>query len=135
MEDFTAIDMFDIFAGDRHAEIVDNRLLVAEIDGHVVGYVSWLPGGFVGRDYITFLNVDPSHERRGIGRALLQAAEAAIGAGRVFVSTEDDNHAMLALLRVEGWIHAGAVAGANAGDRAEMFFYKDRPARAEEETS
>ncbi len=126
LTDLPAINTFDIFAGSRLLEIVDNHMLVAEIDGEVVGYAAWVPRGFVGHDYITYLGVAPSHQRRGIGSTLLQAVEATIGSDRVFVSTQEDNHTMLAFLPVEGWVDAGAVAGAHKGDRAEVFFYKDR---------
>ncbi len=125
LTDLAAINAFDIFAGNRLIEIADDHMLVAEVDGRVVGYVSWLPRGFVGRDYITHLGVNPAHQRRGIGRALLRAAEAAIGASRVFASTDGDNATMLALLPAEGWNLAGSVACVNERDRAELFFYKD----------
>ncbi len=124
--DLAAIDAFDPFAGDRAREAAEGRLFVAEaVGGAVAGYVAWLPAGFVGRDYVTFLAVHPDHRRRGVARTLLRAVERRVGVGRLFVSTEEDNAAMLALLPREGWAHAGAVAGANDGDRAEVFFYKD----------
>lgn len=123
--DFPAIDVFDPFAGNRAGEIAEGRMLVAEDAGEPVAYVSWLPGGFIGRDYISFLCVRPDRRRRGLALALLRAVEERIGSGRLFVSTEEDNEAMLALLPRECWINAGAVAGANEGNHAEVFFYKD----------
>jgi GNAT superfamily N-acetyltransferase len=123
--DFVAIDAFDPFAGDRAREIREGRMLVAEDEGGLSGYVSWLPGGFVGRDYVTFLCVRDDRRRRGVAVALLRAVEALVGGRRLFVSTEEDNAAMLALLPREGWTAAGSVAGANEGNRAEVFFYKD----------
>ena len=125
LTDLSAINAFDIFAGNRLLEIADDHMLVAEIDGRVVGYVSWVPRGFVGHDYITHLGVDPAYQRRGIGRTLLRAAEVAIGAGRLFTSTDENNITMLVLLPLEDWQPAGSVAGVNKGDRAELFFYKD----------
>jgi ribosomal protein S18 acetylase RimI-like enzyme len=135
LSDLAAINAFDIFAGSRLLEIVDNHMLVVEVDDQVVGYAAWAPRGFVGRDYITYLGVTPSHQRRGFGRALLRAVVAEIGPGRVFVSTAENNHTMLALLPVENWIRAGTVAGANEGDRAEVFFYKDHGADEWTETA
>lgn len=126
LSDIAAINGFDTFAGNRILEIADDRMLVAEIAGAVVGYASWLPRGFVRRDYIAFIGVDPVFQRRGLGRALLQAVEVTIGPGRVFTSTDENNAAMIALLPIQGWTYAGSVAGANEGDRAEVFFYKDR---------
>lgn len=124
-DDLAAIKTFNVFGGDRAREIAENRMLVMEEAGQVVGYVSWLISGFVGHDFITYLCVAPSFRRRGIAVRLLRAVEARIGAGRLFVSTEEDNAVMLALLPREGWTLAGAVKGANTGDRAEVFFYKD----------
>jgi len=50
LTDLAAINTFDIFAGSRLLEIVDNHMLVAEVDGEVVGYAAWVPRGFVGHD-------------------------------------------------------------------------------------
>ena len=99
--------------------------------GSVAGYVSWARQGFVGRDYITFLCVQGASRRRGLGTALLRAAVAAIGPGRTFISTEEDNHPMLALLQREGWNFAGSVAGANLNGVVELFFFKDLDAGGE----
>ena len=126
-EDIAAIDAFDRFAGDRSQEIAGGRMLVLEDlpDASVVGYVSWARKGFVGRDYIAFLCVETAHRRCGLATKLLRAAEAAIGPGRIFISTEADNSAMLALLQRENWMFAGSVEGANWNDIAEQFFFKD----------
>lgn len=123
--DLAQINAFDPFAGDRRAEIERGRMLVIQAGGKIIAYISWMPGGFVGRDYITFLCVHPDHRRRGFAVALLKAIERSIGNGRLFVSTEDDNTAMLALLSLHGWTNAGAISGANEQNRAEVFFYKD----------
>lgn len=110
LTDLAAINAFDIFAGNRLLEIADDHMLVAEIDRKVVGYVSWVPKGFVGYDYITHLGVEPAHQRRGVGRALLRAAETATGTGRLFASTDENNIAMSTLLPIERWQPAGSVA-------------------------
>jgi hypothetical protein len=68
----------------------------------------------------------PPHASKGRpGNGFDQRREARIGSGRLFISTEEDNTAMQALLPREGWTLAGSVAGANTGNRAEVFFYKD----------
>ena len=123
--DLQAINAFDIFAGNRLLEVVDNHMFVSETDNQVVGYVSWLPKGFIGHNFISYLGVDPRCQRRGHGRALLHAAQAAIGSGRIYVSADENNSTMLAFLPVEGWTFAGQVAGVHEHDRAELFFYKD----------
>jgi GNAT superfamily N-acetyltransferase len=124
-EDFSQIDSFDPFAGDRRREIAEGRMLVADFGDGPVAYVSWAPQGFVGRDYITFVCVRPDHRRQGVAMSMLRAVDKMVPAGRLFVSTEEDNAAMLVLLPREGWRNAGTVAGANEGNRAEVFFYKD----------
>lgn len=67
--------------------------LVAEYDGRPVGYINVYPGGnggpFVGKGYpeIVDFGVLESHRRRGIGAALMDAAEkiAASYAGAVYL--------------------------------------------------
>jgi ribosomal protein S18 acetylase RimI-like enzyme len=61
---------------DDYAEVVRHRrVTVAERDGRVVGFVAFGPGdeGFS----IDNVAVDPAHQGRGVGRALLEHAEAA----------------------------------------------------------
>jgi ribosomal protein S18 acetylase RimI-like enzyme len=127
-DDIVAVDAFDPFAHDLNQEVAEDRMLVAEVDGRIVGYVSWKPKGFVGRDFISYLAVDPASHRSGYGKALLRAAAERIRRERVFISTEVDNLRMLGLLEQDGWIAAGAVAGANRDGTAEAFFFKDIPA-------
>lgn len=123
--DVTTIDAFDSFAGDRAREASEGRMLVAEVERALVAYVSWAPAGLVGRDYITFLCVDALFRRTGLGAALLRVATTVIGAGRLYISTEEDNAPMLTLLSRERWIAAGAITDINTNGAAERFFYKD----------
>ncbi len=58
---------------------------VAEIDGHVVGFVDW------DADFVNALHVRNDYARRGIGRLLLHHAERAmIGAGQRQARLETD---------------------------------------------
>lgn len=123
--DLQAIEAFDLFAGDRAREIAEGRMLVAETAGAVSGYVAWQPGGLVGRDLITCINVDERHRRRGLASALVRAVLGGLPPGRIFISTEADNEPMLTLLTRYGWHRAGAVAGANASGQAEVLFFED----------
>ena len=123
--DFRSIDTFDIFAGDRQREIREARMIVFERGDEILGYLSWVPAGFVGRDYITYLCVRPDARREGIASQLVEAAEKQFAGARLFISTDDDNDGMLSFLGRKGWTNAGAVEGANDGNRAEVFFYKD----------
>jgi len=82
-------------------ELVDDRLahgtgshyrfLVAEASGTVSGYACWgpIPGTAASVD-LYWIAVDPAAQGKGVGRALLEAAEAEIareGRSRVYVET------------------------------------------------
>lgn len=67
------------------------RFLVAECDGRVAGYACWgaIPGTRSAAD-LYWIAVDPAFQRRGVGAALLAAAEermAAEGRHRIYVET------------------------------------------------
>ncbi len=82
-------------------ELVDDRLslgeashyrfLVAERDGEVLGYACWgpIPATAMSVD-LYWIAVDPRAQGQGVGRALLEAAEAWIlrsGRNRVYIET------------------------------------------------
>lgn len=74
-----------------HGEASHYRFLVAELDGAVVGYACWgpIPGTEESAD-LYWIAVDQAAQGRGVGRALLGAAErwmAASGRVRVYVET------------------------------------------------
>jgi ribosomal protein S18 acetylase RimI-like enzyme len=52
----------------RRVVLVRNELWVAELDGHAVGFMA-ITGNFIDQLY-----VDPEHQRRGIGHALIAHA-------------------------------------------------------------
>lgn len=57
-----------------------NKLLVAETDGAVIGYVHLVDYDLLYNDSlknIMGIAVDPAHQRKGVGKALLCAGEAA----------------------------------------------------------
>ena len=122
--DLSPIMTFDSFPGDRIAEIVDRRMLVAEIDGAVVGYVAWQQGGCIGKDYINKLVIDDRYRRRGIAQQLIGELNTVL-TGRVFISTGAYNQAAVALLQNTGWTAAGQIAGLLPLDQPELFFHRD----------
>jgi ribosomal protein S18 acetylase RimI-like enzyme len=76
------------------------------IAGRAVGLVTWLCGRDQRECEIRALAVDPDARGRGVGRALLAAAEEAIqsdGVGRAWLVTTNDNLAALALYQKAGW--------------------------------
>jgi ribosomal protein S18 acetylase RimI-like enzyme len=90
----------------------DVVLLVAERDGEVIGYVY---AGLEGLDYMALrgpagalydIVVDPRRRRGGVGRALLDAAVAALralGAPQVVLSTAEGNLAAQRLFQSAGF--------------------------------
>jgi ribosomal protein S18 acetylase RimI-like enzyme len=87
-------------------------VLVAENAGQVIGYAY---AGLEGTDYMALrgpagvlydLVVDPDHRRKGIGRALLEAATGALlerGAPRILISTAERNDAAQRLFASAGF--------------------------------
>jgi ribosomal protein S18 acetylase RimI-like enzyme len=73
---------------DRPGEYVAARghqFWVAELNGEVVGFVDW------DGDFVNALHVRPDHARRGVGRRLMEKAEAEIAeAGFPAVRLETD---------------------------------------------
>jgi ribosomal protein S18 acetylase RimI-like enzyme len=76
-------------------EFFDSETAVGCRSGHVAGFVSWNGA------YITWLYVDPSAQRRGIGRRLLQYALRQIGP-EAWTSMIAGNDSALALYRQLG---------------------------------
>ena len=76
-------------------EFFVSETLVACAANKVVGFVSW------NGEYVTWLYVDPSYHRRGIGRRLLRDALHRIGP-EAWTTMLDGNDAALALYRQAG---------------------------------
>lgn len=71
--------------------------LVAEVDGAVVGFVSFWD------DFVTWLYVDPACQGRGIGRALVSAALECIG-DQAWATALASNAASIGLFRSFGMV-------------------------------
>lgn len=94
------------------AQQVDKIVLVAELDGEVVGYAY---AGVEGNDYMVLrgpagevydLVIDPSHRRQGIGSRLLQATLDALarhGAPRAVLFTAAKNKSAEAMFAKAGF--------------------------------
>ncbi len=122
--DLSRLMTFDLFPGDRIAEIVERRMLVAEIGDVVVGYIAWQVGGCVGRDYVNKLVVDDAHRRNGIAMLLIGALNTVL-TGRVFISTGALNAPAIALLERTDWVPAGQIYGLLPLNEATVFFHRD----------
>lgn len=90
------------FARDTEGE----RVLVAEMDGRVVGFVAI----FVTGDFVHHLYVDRPYRGRGVGAALLAAATA--GTPRTpWLKVEAHNTAARGFYAHLGWVAIGEKAG------------------------
>jgi ribosomal protein S18 acetylase RimI-like enzyme len=130
--DLARLIQFDLFPGDRIVEIVERRMLVAEIAGDLAGYVAWQHRGCIGKDYVNKLVVDRTFRRQGVAKALLVGLAKALQ-GRIFISTGNNNQAAKALLTQSGWTFAGEIAGLLASGETELFYYADHPPAAIDE--
>ena len=122
--DVPVIGRFDAFSGARIVEAVERRMLVAEQDDIIVGYIAWQLGGFFDRDYVTKLVVASSYRRQGIASELLLALEQEIQS-RVFITVGETNEAARALLSDLGWKQAGHIEHVVSSGETQLFLFKD----------
>jgi ribosomal protein S18 acetylase RimI-like enzyme len=95
----------------RQFDVRDGNLLVAEVDGRRIGFLSWLTDG----DGAEVLAIGCTERRRGAGRALMRAAAtaaAAAGSQRVWLVTTDANPGAQAFYQRLGYTLAERRAGA-----------------------
>lgn len=100
----TATDSADALAGLLRRD--PDALIVAEADGDIVGSV--IAGWDGWRGSIYRLAVAPDHRRRGLGRALLRAAEehlAGLGARRSHAIVAGTSARAVAFWRATEWEH------------------------------
>ena len=104
------------------ALVYEQASLVAVEHGQIVGFLAIKLGHFYQRDFIDLLFVAPRWRRRGVGRALMRAALKNASTPRVFVSTNESNTPMRALLHSEGWTPSGVLTGLDEDDPEHVFF-------------
>jgi len=97
------------------------RLLVAEVDGELVGYAA--QGRFFGYDFLELLAVRPDKRRQGIATALIKAVEARSASGKLFTSTNRSNTPMRGLCQRLGFQRSGVVENLD-NDDPELIYYK-----------
>lgn len=96
------------FLGRPGAPDPRNLMLVAEVDSRIEGFATAILLDHPDKPLTLFLNelgVNEAFQRRGIGRALIEAIRAegrALGCEASWVLTEGDNHAAQALYRASG---------------------------------
>lgn len=85
--------------------------LKATADGKMVGFVAGDPQPAQGFAWVTTLCVDAPYRRLGIGRALLRAAEAALGMARIRLTVRTSNAPAIRLYSSEGYHEIQHLAG------------------------
>lgn len=121
LSDLGVIDSFDIFAGDRSAEVKRGECFVAVEEQQVVGYIVYNHSFYL-MPFIQFLCFNPKFRRRGFATKLLEYVEGSCDGDKLFTSTESDNLPMLKLLNRRGYRISGVIE--NIQDVSEVVFCK-----------
>lgn len=102
-------------------------IAVAVADGAVAGFIWYVARGAFNRSgYIMLIGVEPWARGRGVGRGLMEHAEAALftEAGDVFLLVSDFNAAAQAFYRRLGYQQVGAIPDYVVPGVAELVFCK-----------
>jgi ribosomal protein S18 acetylase RimI-like enzyme len=112
-----------------HAELLTMRVescevLIFELDAQILGFAIVATRSFFGFDFVELLSVAENDRRMGVGSSLLSEATAQSSTDRIFISTNQSNRPMIALLENATWIFSGKLEGIDDGD-PELIYYKD----------
>jgi ribosomal protein S18 acetylase RimI-like enzyme len=81
----------------------DVERLKAIVEGHMVGFVAGDRRGEQGFSWIATVGVLPEYQRRGIGRALLEACEAKLPAPRIRLCVRTGNGGAIRMYEQVGY--------------------------------
>ncbi|MGH3752691.1 MAG: ribosomal protein S18-alanine N-acetyltransferase [Pseudonocardiaceae bacterium] len=96
-----------------------HHYLIAREDCSLLGYAGLAQAG--GEAEIHTLAVDPAHQGRGIGRALLRALLDHAAGATVFLEVRTDNEPAIQLYRSEGFVVIGTRRGYYRPTGADAF--------------
>ena len=122
LSDFEEIERFDVFGGERKAEIQREECYVATHEKRITGYVTF-DSTFYGRPFLRFLCIRPEFQRKGIGSKMMEFVEQRCEGQRVFSSTESDNLAMIKLFEKREYKISGVIE--NLQRQTEIVYCKD----------
>jgi N-acetylglutamate synthase-like GNAT family acetyltransferase len=106
------------------ARVQSGEVILFEHEDRVCGYAVIGTRSFFGCDFVELLTVAVNERRHGVGSLLLQQAASLSSTVRIFISTNQSNAPMIALLEKEGWQFSGQLEGIDEGD-PELVYYKD----------
>jgi ribosomal-protein-alanine N-acetyltransferase len=92
--------LFDLIAVLTFPDVI--RLKAVE-NGQMVGFVAGDPHPRDGWGWVATIAVDPRYQRRGIGRALLQACEEKLGVPRSRLTVRLSNQVAISMYEKEGY--------------------------------
>ena len=122
---FLALDPVGFAAPARRALLLDRiaegNAFAAMQDSVLAGYA--LRGRFFSYDFLELLYVDAARRRTGLGETLVVAFDAARRTDRLFISTNESNAPMRALLAKLGYAASGMILNLDPGD-PELVFVK-----------
>jgi ribosomal protein S18 acetylase RimI-like enzyme len=95
-----AWSLFDLIAVLSWPDVV--RLKAAE-NGTMIGFIAGEKRPLQGAGWIATLAVDPGHQRRGIGRALLRMCETQMGRSLIKLTVRVSNQGAISLYEREGY--------------------------------
>ncbi len=104
-----------------------HHYLAAREDGTLIGYAGLARVG--GEAEIHTLAVDPAHQGRGTGRALLRALLDHAAGATVFLEVRTDNESAIQLYRSEGFVVIGTRRGYYRPSGADAFTMRKEPPR------
>ncbi|MGH4026708.1 MAG: ribosomal protein S18-alanine N-acetyltransferase [Pseudonocardiaceae bacterium] len=124
-----------LFAGDdpwrpevfQQAMAAGHHYVAARENGALIGYAGLARMGDEAE--VHTLAVDPLHQGRGIGRALLRALLAHAVGATVFLEVRTDNHSAIELYRSEGFAVVGTRRGYYRPSGADAFTMRRRAHR------
>lgn len=95
-----AWSLLDLIAVLTWAEVIRLRAIEG---GEMVGFIAGDPRPSQGAVWIATIGVDPHHQRRGIGRALLRACEGKVQLPRIKLTVRLSNQVAVLLYEKEGY--------------------------------
>ncbi len=123
LADYPRIKRYDEFIGDRRLDLQAGELTVADQgERRAIGYARVWATAFLGWPLVAALCVQPDLRRTGVAAALLSRLVEDARFPRLYLSTEEGNEAMRALLAARGARRIGHADELNIGGERELLY-------------